>query len=496
MKSGDHAVFPNVALDAAAIKTAAIVAFVTLVLGLAMAIGLWMPGALYDDAYFSGPAIWFATTGEMKNFLLDMDAIPKISDLPLFYTPIYFYVLGYWFALFGCSTVSALCFYATLAAASSAGVSLSLSRLGCSPLWCLGSAMISWTTFYAATVYGLRPEPLALAFLLVGLPLIPSSRSLLQCTGFLLSGLGCITAPRVAGWAVAFGGLFVIGPLDRPRTVARNAVIGGGLALLLLVWSIRLELTAFYKTFTATAALRSPSIQSSFEIVLDFMTNGFGKLNWLGVTVVLALGAIASLLLGSWRATCPLLSTFGLGCFFALLTGGYATVIFIYIVAMGLWGMLRTVPNATYLRQMMLATCAILAGIPLIIVSASFFKARYQDPELWVDYRKIESAVSNHQWREVWIDHFSLRYVFDMKPPLTARLANSHLAELAKDQVPQDPETSFVLSEAILQKAAPTKFPDQPGIRVFGRVFKIYARPQIHLITHEGVIISTRMPSQ
>ena len=490
-------VFQTEALDAAAIKTAVAVGVVTLlVLGLAMAIGLWMLGPFYDDAYFSGPAIRFATTGEMKNFLLDMDAIPKISDLPLFYTPIYFYALGYWFALFGCSTVAALCFYAILAAASSVGVSLSLSRLGCAPHWCLGSALISWTSFYAATVYGLRPEPLALAFLLVGLPLIPSSFSLLQCAGFFLTGLACIAAPRVAGWAVAFGGLFLVGALDRVRITARNAVIGGGLALLLLILSVRLEFSAFYKTFTAHAALRTPSIQSSLAIVLDFMTNGFGKFNWLGVTVVLVSGAVAGLVVGRWRAIYPLLITFGLGYFFALLTGGYAEVIFIYIVALGLWGILGQVPKAPYLPAIMLTACAILAGIPLVIVSLSFFKAKYQSPELWADYRKIESAVNSRQWREVWIDHFSLRYVFDMRPPLIARLANSRLTALAKDPVPKDSETSSVLSEAILHKAAPDLFPDEPGIRVLGRVFKINARPQIHFITHEGIIISTRDPSQ
>jgi hypothetical protein len=332
--------------------------------------------------------------------------------------------------------------------------------------------------------------------LLVGLPLIPSSFSLLQSTGFFLTGLGCITAPRVAGWAAAFAGLFLVGALDRFRITARNAVIGGGLALLLLILSIRLEFSAFYKTFTATAALRTPSIQSSLAIVMDSMTNGFGKFNWLGVTVVLASGAVAGLVVGSWRAVYPLLITFALGYFFALLTGGYGTVIFVYVVALGLWGILGQVPKVSYLPAIMLTACAILAGIPLVIISLSFFKTKYQSPELWADYRTIESAVSSRQWREVRIDHFSLRYIFDMRPPLVARLANSHLTALANDPVPRDSETSSVLSEAILHKAAPDRFADEPGIRVLGRAFKINARPQIHLITHEGIIISTRDPSQ
>jgi hypothetical protein len=56
MKSVNNAIFPNIALDAAAVRTAAIVALVTFALGLTLAIG---------------PAIRFATTGEMKNFLFD-----------------------------------------------------------------------------------------------------------------------------------------------------------------------------------------------------------------------------------------------------------------------------------------------------------------------------------------------------------------------------------------------------------------------------------------
>ena len=484
-------------LDASAIRTAAIVALVTFTLGLALAIGLWMPGAVHTDPFFIGPAIHFATTGEMKNFLFDWDVLPKISDRPFWYTPINFYALGYWLTAFGCSTVSALCFYATAAAASSVGVSLTLSRLGCSSLWCFGSAIVSWTSFYAATRYGLRPEPLALAFLLIGLPLIPSSLNVPQCTGFFLIGLGVITAPRLTGWAVAFAGLFVIGVLDRFRTVARNAVIGGILALLLFSLSIGFEFAAFYKVFSAHAALRIQPLNSAQRIILDSMISGFGKFNWLGIGIVMLLGAAASLLLGYWRSVGPLLITFVLGYIFSLFTGGYRTVLFIYVAAMGVWGMSGPVPSAALLRRLMLAICVVLAGIPLLVVSASFYKGGYQSPELWVNYRNIESEVRNHQWREIWLDTFSLRYVFDMKPPQTARSTAAmplRLPKLAYDQVPRDPDISFVVSQRLLHALMPDKFRDRSAVRVFGRGFYIDAQPEIYFISRDRVMTPSGAP--
>ena len=495
MKSVDSAIFPNIALDAAAIRTAALVALVTLALGLALAIGLWMPGAVYTDPFFIGPAIRFATTGEMKNFLFDWNGLPNISERPLWYTPINFYALGYWLTAFGCSTVSALCYFATAAAASSAGVSLTLSRLGCSPLWCFGGAIVSWTSFYAATRYGMRPEPLALAFLLIGLPLIPSSRNVLQCAGFLLIGLGVITAPRLTGWAVAFAGLFVIGVLDRVRTVARNAMIGGGLALLLFSLSIGFEFAAFYEVFSAQAALRTRSPYSSQMVLMGLMTGGFGKFNWLGVGIVLLLGAAASLWFGYWRSLGPLLITFVVGYIFSLFTGGYATVLFIYLAAMAVWGMSGPVPRAAPWRRLMLAICAVLVGIPLAVVSAGFFKSGYRSPELWASYRNIESEVRNHQWREIWLDTFSLRYVFDMKPPRTARSsAVMPLPKLAYEQMPRDPAISFVVSQRLLHVLVPDKFPDRSAVRVFGREFYINARPEIYFMSRDRVITPPAAP--
>ncbi|MBI2716846.1 MAG: hypothetical protein HYX37_20720 [Rhizobiales bacterium] len=497
MKSVNNAIFPNIALDAAAIRTAAIVALVTFALGLALAIGLWMPGAVHTDPFFIGPAIRFATTGEMKNFLFDWDALPNIGDRPFWYTPINFYALGYWLTAFGCSTVSVLCFYATAAAVSSAGVSLMLSRLGCSPLWCFGGAIVSWTSFYAATRYGLRPEPLALAFFFIGLPLIPSSRNVLQCTGFFLIGLGVITAPRLTGWAVAFAGLFVIGVLDRVRTVARNVAVGGVLALLLFSLSIGFEFAAFYEVFSAHAALRTRPPYNSQMLLMASMTSGFGKFNWLGVGIVLLLGAAASLLLGYWRSVGPLLITFVLGYILSLFTGGYGTVLFIYVAAMGVWGMSGPAPSAAPWRRLMLAICVVLVGAPLIVVATSYFQAAYRSPELWANYRNIESEVRSHQWREVWLDTFSLRYVFDMKPPDTARSTAAmplRLPKLAYEQVPSDPDISFVVSQRLLHALMPDKFPDRPAVRVFGREFYINARPEIYFISRDRVITPSGAP--
>src|SRR5262249_44767339 len=207
MTSGGDLALPNVAFKKEAIENAIIAGLVALMLGLAMAVFLWMPSSFYDDGFFSGPAIRFAQTGEMKTFLFYTNIY--IADLPFWYPPIYFYVLGYWFTAFGCSTVSALCFYAAIAALCCIGVSLSLSRLGCSPFWCFASALFSWTVFYAGSYSGLRPEPLAWALLLIGLAFIPSRVGTLQCAGFVLGGLAIIASPRVAGWAVAFGLFFM-----------------------------------------------------------------------------------------------------------------------------------------------------------------------------------------------------------------------------------------------------------------------------------------------
>jgi hypothetical protein len=276
----------------------------------------------------------------------------------------------------------------------------------------------------------------------------------LQCTGFFLIGLGVITAPRLTGWAVAFAGLFVIGVLDRVRTVARNVVIGGVLALLLFSLSIGFEFAAFYEVFSVHAALRTRSVHNSQALLMASMTGGFGKFNWLGVGIVLLLGAAASLLLGYWRSVGPLLIAFVAGYVLSLYTGGYGTVLFIYVVAMAVWGMSVPVPRAALWRRLMLAICVVLVGAPLIVVATSYFQAAYRSPELWANYRNIESEVRRHQWREVWLDTFSLRYVFDMKPPDT----------------------------------------DRPAVRVFGREFYINARPEIYFISRDRVITPSGAP--
>lgn len=485
------AIFPNFSLSRAALKTACTVALLTLFLGLVLAVVFWMPGAMYDDTFFSGPAIQFARTGQMTSFLFDWDPLQHYTDRPFWYPPIFFYVFGSWLRLFGCSTASALCFYATLAAVSSAGFSLMLSRFDCPPYWCFASSIISWTTFYSATLYGLRPEPLALAFLFMGLPLIASCRTLLQCAGFCFSGLAIFTAPRTGAWVLAFGGLAVIGALSSRHTVrqmllvSRNAIIGVLGGFLIFLFSIDFNWSAFSQKFFATLALKSPSFASGFELGLHFFVNGFAKLNWLGVLTLLLSGVIASVATGPRLAILPLTLTYLLGIILALGTGAIGTVIFLYLATLGIWGIQCSSSSLAIARRLIIIACALFAFIPLIINAAAFYESRFNEPDKWTHYRKIAAEVESRSWREVWIDHFSLRYVFDFKPPSSARAATLHLRELAENPVPQDNQTSYVLSRSVLFEAAPGKFTDQPGMKIMGRTFLIRSGPEIVLITKE-----------
>jgi hypothetical protein len=130
---------------------------------------------------------------------------------------------------------------------------------------------------------------------------------------------------------------------------------------------------------------------------------------------------------------------------------------------------------------------AIDPGIPLAIIAIGFFSIQHQHPEQWSGYRKIESAVSDHQWQNVWIDSFSLRYIFDMRPPLTAK-SNLPSFELKRELARRDPDTIFLLSAQTLHLIDPVKFSGQPGVRVFGKMFSMNADPAIRLISSDRQI--------
>lgn len=483
---------PNAPLSREAAMAAAAAGALALALGLALAIGLWMPGVGYDDGYFSGPAIRFALTGEMRSFLLDDDAVLAGNGPPFWYPPLFFYAFGAWLMAFGCSTASALSFCAATAAAAASGMSLALARFACSPRWCFAGALIGWSTFYTAAAYSFRPEQLALALLLMGLPLIPSCSRVLQCLGFVLGGLGLIVAPRVAGWGVVFGLLFVVAARGDKRALARSIVIGAAIVALVFAASVRFDVAGFLRAFSAHAGMRWPPLDAALWNFGNFLTTGFGKLTWSGMLLVLVAGTAASLALGRARAVAPLVATFCAALLLALLTGGYGVVIFIYLTALALWGMPGALPPSRPMRGAVLAVCVVLAGLPLAVTAALFAIGRHQSPEMWAGYRAIAAAVEAKAWRTVWIDHFSLRYVFDMRPPPTARAFESHGTRLANEGRPRDADTVFVVSQTVLHAGAPARFADQTPIRAFGRSFMIYARPQIHLITQDSVLSAPR----
>lgn len=494
--------FPIARLDRRAVMTATAVGLVTLALGLAMAIGLRMPGAGDSDVFFVGPAVRFATTGEMKTFLLEWKALPSITEEPFWYVPIYFYALGYWFAVFGISTVSALCFYATLAAASSTGISLMLWRFDCPPRWCFASSLLCWTSFYASARFGFRPESLALAFLLAGLPLLPSSRAIGQSAGFLLVALAMITAPRMTGWCVSWAGLFAAMPiLDGNRAIWRNAALGGAVAFALFAFSIHFAFATFYSLFSAHADIRVPSV---FEHILHrpkwsfgnvFYGGDFARYNREGIAFVAGLAAIASIPLAYWRTATPLLVTSVIGYFLSVVTGDSRTIIFIYVAALGLWGITHRVRSAAVYRRLALAACIVLCGVPFLVTSLCYFKAVYRSPEIWADYQKIRDALSAEQCREMWIDSLALRYIFDMNPPTTARAS---LNQSLRDEMRtiSDPHFCYLYSASNLRDLVPGMVPAFQGRKIFERTFYVEAAPPIYLVTHKGVLVPTLVKSK
>jgi hypothetical protein len=456
-------------LNSKAIIVAAIACLVALVLGIAMAVVLWLPAAYFDDQAFCGPAIYFAATGEMKSFLFDFGWAAKITDKPFWYTPIHFYALGYWLKIFGISTASALCYYATAAAVSAAGVSLMLARFGCTPLWCLGGALLSWTTFYSAMQYSLRPEPLGLAFLLIGLPLIPSSRCVLQSVSFFLVSLAVITAPRLAVWAAPFMVLFALPILSDLRSVARNATIGLALALIVFSISIGFDFKSFFDVFLHHAVLRTHRLLIAHKIFIRLMTTGWAKVTWLGVLVVLMIGALASWCFGYWRVAWPLLLAFACGFFVSNVNGAEAsaTVLFIYIVAMAVWGGPQSGPNSFSLRIAAFSAAGLCAGIPLIAISTMFFNARYNDPDLWAGYRAIRKIVKAERPPSIMIDEASLRFVFDMDPPLTATWVGAGVRAVRSKESGAAPPLAgrdFVIGHRWLSNVLTTKFPHRYSI--------------------------------
>lgn len=503
--------FPNHVLDNCAIKTASIAGLVALLLGLVLAVALWLPVTFVDDTVFSGPAIKFAKTGHLTSFLLDVRQLEELQSTskPFWYPPIFFYALGWWLTAFGCSTSSALCFFATLAAVTTFGFSLTLSRFGCAPYWCLGSALVAWTTFYAATTYGLRPEPLGLALLFVGLALIPSSRNFSQLAGFFFCALSILTAPRLAPWVAAYGGLATVAILTR-QDVSRaapwlllscSAIVGVGCAALVFLISIDFDWPAFSNVFFSHLALRTPTFSDGWFVVSLFITQGFGPLNWFGVLVVLLSGCLIATVFGFWKDITPLVLTSSLGAVIALRSGGCEyglAAIFLYLTTLGLWGLVPSSRRINRWRNCAFAASVLLAGVPLLVTSAAFFKSGYFQRESWASYREIKQVVAARSWAAVWIDEFTLRYVFDFDPPLSAHGSFFNPTLLHDSYPPKDEETIYVLSQQELVRMG--MFSDLIGRsdradRFAGTVLSgwrlfVGSEPQIALITHHGIVWS------
>lgn len=218
---------------------------------------LWLldfPKPQVDDLFFCGSALNLAGGGDFTN--------PFIAWLPghlyFFQPPVHTYVLTLWLKVFGISAAALTGFQAAAYFLNAAAIIAILHRYS-SPAWLKYLTPLLLTASFAAI--GLRQEPLATAFALVGFAIIECDirKPSLVFLSFLLMFLGMATAPRVtlfAGALAILAGqrLWVENSDNKQRRklfwLAASACLFTGLIFL---WMIHFQAAEFWHIFFLTA---------------------------------------------------------------------------------------------------------------------------------------------------------------------------------------------------------------------------------------------------
>ena len=270
--------------------------------------------------------------------------------------------------------------------------------------------------------------------------------------------------------------------------------------MLVFLFSIGFDWPAFSNVFFSHLALQTPAFSEGWFVGSLFITQGFGPLNWFGVLVVLLSGCLIAVVFSFWKDITPLMLASSLGAVMALRSGGYEyglAAIFLYFATLGLWGVVPSSRKINRLRNWAFAACVLVAGVPLLVTSAAFFKSGYFQRDSWASYREIKQLVAARSWTTVWIDEFTFRYVFDFDPPLSAHGAFFNPALLHNSYPPKDEETIYVLSQQELVRMG--MFPligqsdmadEFAGTILSGWRLFFGSEPQIALITQHGIVWS------
>lgn len=216
---------------------------------------LWLldfPKPYLDDLSYIGAALNMANGGDFSNPFLSRQFSEHFA---FYYPPIHSYVLAGWLKVFGISTASLTAFQ-MVAYSFCAGSAIFILRRHQSPVW------VEWLIPLAVTnaflTHGLRPEPLAAAFVMVGFAMIECGvrNRILVFFAFLLMFLGGGAAPRMTLYAAALIMVSVwrIGTPaakdNRERWVPLGlAAAAGMLAVIIFLTMIGFKFLAFWENF-------------------------------------------------------------------------------------------------------------------------------------------------------------------------------------------------------------------------------------------------------
>ena len=216
---------------------------------------LWwldFPKPHIDDVSYIGASLNMASGGDFS--------CPYISrqfaeHFAFFYPPIHSYVLAGWLKIFGISTAS-LTGFQMIMYLLCAGSAIFILRRHQAPIWIEWLAPLAVANAYITD--GLRPEPFAAAFIIVGFAMIECGlrNRLLVFVAFLLMSLGGAAAPRMTFYAVAlilFSAWRVCGPTakdNRERWTMLGVLLGAGVSAgIIFLAMIQFKLKEFWETF-------------------------------------------------------------------------------------------------------------------------------------------------------------------------------------------------------------------------------------------------------
>jgi hypothetical protein len=386
--------------------------------GLLWALGYPMP--FDDDIFYCGAGLNLAHGGDFSNPFIVRQLFP--SHYFFAYPPLYPYAVGGWLKVFGISATALTGFHIFLYCLV-AGATIAILRRHGARLWMQCLVPLAVTTVF--TRFGLRPEPLAVGFTMVGFAFIECGgrRPWLVFLAFLLMFLGGSVAPRLtpfSGVLAVLAGyrLWQDFPEDRRRQWSFLVLAGAALlvAVGMFLWMIDFKLAEFLTTLRFHASVRVNG-GSRIESFMKY------PLAWLTITQWPLLVLMAGLFVAALRNPKDQLSQAGL-----FLTGAFPLVALIRGMGHGtLWYIILIIflLSASLLKRISgFRTTVLQAALILTLIGANTKVVLEVIGILSGNIRRqlsaenqVAAGLKSTPDHPVLVDCWAARYVFDYRIP-------------------------------------------------------------------------------